>query len=1158
MAADSSWTAQPTQDKLDIFVSSRLQECKEERTAAREAIRGINHNAVLFEHIGARSDKPRQLYLSRLRDSQLLVAIHRLGYGYVDAASGMEISGLEDEFVFARDHGIPILLYVFEDATGRDERLAKLIKQASANVTIWFYRTPQELEARIRDDLTAEITRFVLRPDVARGVLEESPSDLLERASRRQGTLVDRTKILAEIAASSESHPALCVYGRAGIGKTTLAAQFADRESGTYARVTGLAPLDIFTVTARAITDQTGPGFSTLQGALLAFSAAWAERDQVLLVVDECDFIPEVLHAIATGGGVSPSKRVVFTSRTLVAGMDGYEVPPLEADEVRQMFGARPIVEPLTKLDTPLEVQTQIALEGPDPAQTDPVVREAISYLALSPGPLSAAELLSLLGDDTLSIETLYQRLGTVGRLVDDSPSGFRIVHEETASRLRDAVLSTPQRARFYVTRLESAFEERGDFRLAYRVTSYLHDGSEDRHALAAIRQSSQLGDVRFGREVAEALLGAALDDERRADAFDLMLMLVYPLELMGEVARASSLLEHAESLSSNLGPEQRAFLAEVALSSRARRTLSENDVEGLEQVREEYVSKGARWDGARIGLELSALYVASKAFERAVEVLRPTLEEFELAGDEYGIDLAERNLASALAALQGNDAEVDVLVARIQARTAGTIDPRRQQAWHNNILSRRYRLAGRFEDAERVNRETISISRELGEESLTALTYINLGNVLRDREAFADALEAYATAGTLAQHCARRDIEADSSRLSAGLLNDNPQTNDIVTDRRERARAFAQHAIGLLTGTIYREALARSYVELAEAEEALGNSRNAALGYFNAAEQFPFVPDEEGFERALIFATETALDAEEIETYVNGLSRLFGASLNPDHAVGDKFLSLIEPILTHAPRDRLVRILGRHLRTVRDELPTLLRPVLLEEMGEAVSRLSHQLPTDQSWRVLFTSFFVPFLAQDSRGYDVHRRYSTALTHSVDGLGVRYTEHDDCVWTVVLELARPITITVLTMDNSPAVSAVSQALAVFFKAFEKEIGEIVGRSEVSEIALQVASYEEMPADLREVSQRMFRIEQLLTEQGSAVTRTDDFSGETPTMVFLASDFLANAVAGGGVSGSMQTLLGLTMIELVYQCFKGQVDEEEIRPKIVSLIRRTLS
>jgi hypothetical protein len=38
----------------------------------------------------------------------------------------------------------------------------------------------------------------------------------------------------------------------------------------------------------------------------------------------------------------------------------------------------------------------------------------------------------------------------------------------------------------------------------------------------------------------------------------------------------------------------------------------------------------------------------------------------------------------------------------------------------------------------------------------------------------------------------------------------------------------------------------------------------------------------------------------------------------------------------------------------------------------------------------------------------------------------------------------------------------------------------------------------------EVSRRMFRIELLLAEQGSAVTRTDDFSGETPTMVFLAS------------------------------------------------------
>jgi Domain of unknown function (DUF4062) len=71
MPKPEGWQSEPTKDKLDVFISSRLQECKAERTAARIAVAGINHNPVLFEHLGARSIKPRSLYLSRLRDSEL-------------------------------------------------------------------------------------------------------------------------------------------------------------------------------------------------------------------------------------------------------------------------------------------------------------------------------------------------------------------------------------------------------------------------------------------------------------------------------------------------------------------------------------------------------------------------------------------------------------------------------------------------------------------------------------------------------------------------------------------------------------------------------------------------------------------------------------------------------------------------------------------------------------------------------------------------------------------------------------------------------------------------------------------------------------------------------------------------------------------------------
>jgi tetratricopeptide (TPR) repeat protein len=218
-----------------------------------------------------------------------------------------------------------------------------------------------------------------------------------------------------------------------------------------------------------------------------------------------------------------------------------------------------------------------------------------------------------------------------------------------------------------------------------------------------------------------------------------------------------------------DLGQEERNRVAEVTLSSRARRTLTEGDVRGLEEIRERYLSIGSTWDSARIGLELSAIYIGGHAYEQAVQVLRPTLAGFQEVGDDYGVDLAERNLAASLAAVPGHDAEVDELASRVERRSSDSIDSRRQKAWYNNILGRRYRHSGRLDDAEKVTKETIELSIELGEASLTALTCINLGNVYRDKKDIRAALDAYARAGTQAQLCGRRDIEADGTvRLSA------------------------------------------------------------------------------------------------------------------------------------------------------------------------------------------------------------------------------------------------------------------------------------------------------------------------------------------------------------------------------------------------------
>jgi hypothetical protein len=147
-------------DRLQVFVSSTIRECAAERIIVKEAIRSVNHEAVLFEDIGARPHPPRDLYRTRLEMSQSFVGIYRESYGWI--APDMQISGIEDEFSIAASRGMDRLLYVYQTSQ-RDPKLQSLIDRAmSAGLTLAFYSDPEELRTLVRDNLTAVVsTRFV-------------------------------------------------------------------------------------------------------------------------------------------------------------------------------------------------------------------------------------------------------------------------------------------------------------------------------------------------------------------------------------------------------------------------------------------------------------------------------------------------------------------------------------------------------------------------------------------------------------------------------------------------------------------------------------------------------------------------------------------------------------------------------------------------------------------------------------------------------------------------------------------------------------------------------------------------------------------------------------------------------------------------------------
>jgi tetratricopeptide (TPR) repeat protein len=1098
-----------------------------------------------------------------------MVAIYKSGYGYIDEANGMTISGLEDEYRFAIQESIDTLYYVWRHSDKREPELTALVREIGSGPTIGFYEEPEELNEFVKRDLTALITARFLAATTQRGALEEDSREILAKAATRAGVIVQRDALKAEVRHALTESQVVCLHGTAGIGKTTLAAQLSDDSGSVFLRASGLTPKEIFATCAVLVRDNDRdhvPSYSTLEGARLALASAWAEASMITLVVDECDFVAELLTALSAGGGFTEGKKFVFTSHKASTEYRNVEIPSLTTEEMTFILGnsaagSQVRVSELTG-GIPLDVQRALSTAarqkiGPLPVDVRGSAGEVLRYLALAASHLTADDLLRLRADDRYSIDELTDDVEQLGSIIEDRPRGYRLIHAPTIVAVVKELKQQPQRHRFFANRLIRLAENNGTIRLAYSLAKSLDDGSERKFINGAVREAAQLGDWPLGVQLVEEMLARALDADSKAEALHHMLSLVYPLELMGDTGRAGAMLAKARELATVLGEDALLLWEEFDVSAKARRALSAADVQELRNIRSRYAEKGRGWDEARIGLELSAIYLASKKFGEAAQVLRPTLQTFRDLGDDYGIDLAERNLASALSAIEGAEEEAERLIAVISARGESGTDERRQRAWLCNILTRRMRTSGRFDDAEKLANEAIALAEQLGDESLRAINIVNLGNIYRSRSEPEKAIATYEAAAVAANKCGRRDIEGDASRLIAGVLNDFEDVEGIG-DRRRRAALYAQAAIGLLRGSVYEEALARAYWELAEAQEAQGKTVDAIDAAFESASAFRRDLDLESFGRALNYASGMALP-DHPEAYVRGLASVLGIDSNvPADGLLASFLRLVVPILANSPKAAFISLLGLHLGTAWSGLS----PVMQRGFAQAgVEKLRHFAHTPEAnsepWRVLYAGIALASLMKHTEQPYLHHRLADSVVRNVQDIYFREDGEGSRVWTVVLNLDRRVTLTVLPLDNSAASNLACFVLAVFVKAFDKELyTELVGSgSDVDELLVEVASIDEMPSEVRELAGKAVALDQVLSTQACVATRPSGFTRTSPTFVFLASDFIEQVSVLREGGHALELLLALTLTELAFQLLRGQVEMEAIRPKIVSLVRR---
>ncbi|MBY5786093.1 DUF4062 domain-containing protein [Rhizobium leguminosarum] len=157
---------------MKIFISSLITGLEPLRTAAREAVTQLGHEAVMAEDFGAQPNSPQVACLQGLRSSGLVVLILGAGYG---AKQSSGISPTHEEYREAKDRR-PVIAFVQEGVT-RDADQEAFVREVQAWDTGLFrdgFTSPGQLKALI--------TRRLHEWEVANAAGAVDERDLLQRA----------------------------------------------------------------------------------------------------------------------------------------------------------------------------------------------------------------------------------------------------------------------------------------------------------------------------------------------------------------------------------------------------------------------------------------------------------------------------------------------------------------------------------------------------------------------------------------------------------------------------------------------------------------------------------------------------------------------------------------------------------------------------------------------------------------------------------------------------------------------------------------------------------------------------------------------------------------------------------------------------------------
>ena len=338
MADSASHRIRTPDQRLRVFVSSTLGELAPERAGVRTAIERMRLIPVMFE-LGARPHPPRNLYRAYLEQSDIFVGIYWERYGWV--APGMDISGLEDEFLSAGE--MPKLIYVKRPAPNQESRLETMLAamQEKGDVSYKSFATTEELQELIGDDLAVLLTeRFaggqVGVPPVAREAPpEQAAGPEVAPLPSDPTPLVGRFPEMREVRdlLRRDDVRLVTLTGPGGVGKSRLAVATARELEGDFsdgARFVPLASIARPELVASSIAKVLDVRESDVASPQAAVEEELREKE-ILLLLDNFEHVLDAAPLITKLLSAAPRLKILVTSRSIlrVRGENEYQVPSL-------------------------------------------------------------------------------------------------------------------------------------------------------------------------------------------------------------------------------------------------------------------------------------------------------------------------------------------------------------------------------------------------------------------------------------------------------------------------------------------------------------------------------------------------------------------------------------------------------------------------------------------------------------------------------------------------------------------------------------------------------------------------------------------------------------------------------------------------------------